>query len=84
MPARNGDFRRHHDDEATGRVHHDRAGVRVLRHRHPTGRDVRQCLADYRQREFSDRRAVAVAPWTPTEGRDLNDAELKALHADAG
>ena len=56
-------------------------------HRHPTVRDARRCLADYRRREFSDRRVVAVAadaPWPPTVGRDLNDVELDALYADAG
>ena len=46
-----------------------------------------RCLAEYRRQEHSDRRVVAVAadtPWPPTEGRDLNDAELDELYAHAG
>ena len=56
-------------------------------HRHPSVREAGRCLAEYRRQEPSDRRVVAVAadaPWPPTEGRDLNDAELDALYADAG
>ena len=56
-------------------------------HRHRRVREAGRCLAEYRRQEFSDRRVVAVAadtPWPPTEGRDLNDAELDELYADAG
>ena len=38
-------------------------------------------------RAFFDRRVVAVAadaPWPPTEGRDLDEAELETVYADAG
>ena len=56
-------------------------------HRHRSVREAGRCLAKYRCRELSDRRVVAVAadaPWPPAEGRDLNDAELDALYAEAG
>ena len=56
-------------------------------HRHGTVREAGRCLDDYRRREFSDRVVVAVAadaPWPPDAGRDLNDAELVTLYADAG
>lgn len=56
-------------------------------HRHRSVREAGRCLADYRRRELSDRRVVAVAadaPWPPTEGRDLNDGELDALYANCG
>ena len=56
-------------------------------HRHRRVREAGRCLADHRRQERSDRRVVAVAadtPWPPTEGRDLNDAELGELYADAG
>ena len=56
-------------------------------HRHPTVREVRRCLEDYRPREYSDRIVVAVAadaPWPPNPGRDLDDAELTELYADGG
>ena len=56
-------------------------------YRHRSVREAGRCLAKYRCREFSDRRVVAVAadaPWPPAEGRDLNDAELDALYAEAG
>ena len=52
-------------------------------HRHATVQEAGRCLDDYRRREFSDRRVVAVAAdaaWPPAEGRDLNDAELNALY----
>ena len=53
-------------------------------HQHQSIREAEQCPAEYRRRKLSDRRAVAIeadAPWPPVEGRDLNDAELPALHA---
>ena len=56
-------------------------------HRHRTVQAAGRCLVDYRRGEFSDRRVVAVAagaPWPPAGGRDLTDAELNALYADAG
>ena len=56
-------------------------------HRHRRVREAGRCLAGFRRQEPSDRRVVAVAadaPWPPTEGRDLNDAELDELYADAG
>ena len=56
-------------------------------HRHRCVREAGRCLAEYRRQEHSDRRVVAVAadtPWPPTEGRDLNDAELDELYAHAG
>ena len=56
-------------------------------HRHRRVREASRCLAGFRRQEPSDRRVVAVAadaPWPPTEGRDLNDAELDELYADAG
>ena len=56
-------------------------------HRHRSVREAGRCLAEYRRRELSDRRVVAVAadgPWPPTEGRYLNDAELDALYEDDG
>ena len=56
-------------------------------HRHRSVREAGRCLAEYRRQEPSDRRVVAVAadaPWPPTEGRDLNDAELDALYVDVG
>ena len=56
-------------------------------HRHRSVREAGRCLAKYRRRELSDRRVVAVAadaPWPPTEGRYLNDAELDALYEDDG
>ena len=37
--------------------------------------------------EFSDRCVVAVAAagrWPPREARDVNEAELRAVYADAG
>ena len=55
-------------------------------HRHRRVREAGRCLARFRRQELSDRRVVAVAadaPWPPTEGRDLNDAELDALYTDA-
>ena len=56
-------------------------------HRHRSVREAGQCLAEHRrQQQYSDRRVVAVAadaPWPPTEGRDLNDAELHDFYADA-
>ena len=56
-------------------------------HRHRRVREASRCLAGFRRQEPSDRRVVAVAadaPWPPTEGRALNDAELDELYADAG
>ena len=55
-------------------------------HRHRSVWKAGRCLVAFRRQEFSDRRVVAVAadaPWPPTEGRDLNAAELDALYADA-
>ena len=55
-------------------------------HRHRSVREAGQCHAEHRQQQQrSDRRVVAVAAdaaWAPTEGRDLNDAELHDLYAD--
>ena len=56
-------------------------------HRHRSVREAGRCLAKYRRRALSDRRVVAVAadaPWPPTEGRYLNDAELDALYEEDG
>ena len=56
-------------------------------HRHTTVREARRCLEDYRRRKYSDRIVVAIAadaPWPPSAGRYLNDAELTELYADAG
>ena len=56
-------------------------------HRHQAVREAGRCLEDYRRREFSDRMVVAVAadaPWSPAEGRYLNDAELDELYGGAG
>lgn len=56
-------------------------------HRHTTVREAGRCLEDYRRREYSDRIVVAIAadaPWPPSAGRYLNDAELTELYADAG
>ena len=56
-------------------------------HRQQSVREAGRCLAKYRAEEISDRRVVAVAadaPWPPTEGCDLNAAELDALYAEAG
>ena len=55
-------------------------------HRHRNVREAGSCLAEYRRQGPSDRRVVAVAAdalWPPTEGRDLNHAEIDALYGDA-
>ena len=52
-----------------------------------TAVDLRWPRGGHPRREYSDRIVVTVAadaPWPPAAGRNLNDAELKELYADAG